>query len=57
MLMRDRETSVSEVCEAVGVSRGALNRYLSPDGSRRSGASWREPSAGDLQASRNMHRE
>lgn len=34
-LMKDRETPVSEVCEAVGVSRATLYRYLEPDGKLR----------------------
>lgn len=34
-LMRDRETPISEVCEAVGVSRATLYRYVSPDGTPR----------------------
>lgn len=34
-LMRDRETPMSEVCEAVGVSRATLYRYLEPDGTPR----------------------
>lgn len=34
-LMRDRETPVSEVCEAVGVSRATLYRYVGPDGTPR----------------------
>ena len=34
-LMHDRETLVSEVCEAVGVSRATLYRYLEPDGTPR----------------------
>lgn len=34
-LMRDRETPVPEVCEAVGVSRATLHRYLRPDGTPR----------------------
>lgn len=34
-LMRDRETSISEVCEAVGVSRATLYRYVEPDGTPR----------------------
>jgi DNA-binding phage protein len=39
--MRDRETPISEVCDAVGVSRATLYRYLEPDGSprRRTGQS------------------
>lgn len=32
-LTRDRETPISEVCEAVGVSRATLYRDLEPDGS------------------------
>jgi DNA invertase Pin-like site-specific DNA recombinase len=31
-LMRDRETPISEVCEAIGVSRATLYRHLEPDG-------------------------
>lgn len=34
-LMLDREKPISEVCEAVGVSRATLYRYLTPDGKRR----------------------
>jgi len=34
-LMRDRETPITEVCEAVGVSRATLYRYLKPDGTPR----------------------
>ena len=34
-LMSDRKTPVSEVCEAVGVSRATLYRYLEPDGTPR----------------------
>jgi DNA invertase Pin-like site-specific DNA recombinase len=34
-LMRDRETPVSAVCEAVGVSRATLYRYVGPDGTPR----------------------
>jgi DNA invertase Pin-like site-specific DNA recombinase len=34
-LMRDRETPILEVCEAVGVSRATLYRHLKPDGSLR----------------------
>jgi DNA invertase Pin-like site-specific DNA recombinase len=34
-LMRDRETPISEVCEAVGVSRATLYRHLKPDGTPR----------------------
>jgi len=34
-LMRNRETPVSEVCEAVGVSRATLYRYVGPDGTPR----------------------
>lgn len=34
-LMRDRETPISEVCEAVGVSRATLYRYVGPDGTPR----------------------
>ncbi len=33
--MRDRETAIAEVCEAVGVSRSTLYRYPAPDGRRR----------------------
>jgi DNA invertase Pin-like site-specific DNA recombinase len=34
-LMRDRETPISEVCEALGVSRATLYRHLKPDGTPR----------------------
>ena len=34
-LLKDRQTPVSEVCEAVGVSRATLYRYLKPDGTPR----------------------
>jgi DNA invertase Pin-like site-specific DNA recombinase len=34
-LLKDWETSVSDVCEAVGVSRATLYRYLKPDGTPR----------------------
>jgi predicted DNA-binding transcriptional regulator AlpA len=34
-LMRDRETYIAEVCEAVGVSRATLYRYLGPNGTTR----------------------
>lgn len=34
-LTRDRETPISEVREAVGVSRATLYRYLKPDGTPR----------------------
>lgn len=34
-LMRDRETPISEVCEAIGVSRATLYRYLEPNGAPR----------------------
>jgi DNA-binding phage protein len=34
-LMRDKETLISEVREAVGVSRATLYRYLQPDGNPR----------------------
>ena len=34
-LMRDRETPISEVCEAVGISRATLYRYVTPDGAVR----------------------
>ncbi len=34
-LMRNRETSIGEVCEAVGVSRATIYRYLKPDGTPR----------------------
>ncbi len=36
-LMSDRETPISEVCAAVGVSRSTLYRYLTPTGERRDG--------------------
>ncbi len=31
-LMRDRETPIAEVCDAVSISRSTLYRYLTPDG-------------------------
>jgi DNA invertase Pin-like site-specific DNA recombinase len=34
-LMKDGDVPVSEVCEAVGVSRATLYRYLNPDGTPR----------------------
>jgi hypothetical protein len=34
-LMKDRETPIAEVCEAVGVFRATLYRYLKPDGTLR----------------------
>jgi DNA invertase Pin-like site-specific DNA recombinase len=34
-LLKDGETPVSDVCEAVGVSRATLYRYLKPDGTPR----------------------
>lgn len=34
-LMLNRETPMSEVCEAVGVSKATLYRYLKPDGTPR----------------------
>lgn len=34
-LMADRQTPISEVCEAVGVSRATIYRYLQPDGTPR----------------------
>lgn len=34
-LMRDRETAITEVCEAVRVSRATIYRYLHPDGTPR----------------------
>ena len=34
-LMRDRETPMSEVCEAVGVSKATIYRYLEPNGKPR----------------------
>lgn len=34
-LMRDRETPISEVCEAVGVSKATIYRHLKPDGTPR----------------------
>lgn len=37
-LLKDGQTPVSEICEAVGVSRATLYRYLKPDGSPRSPA-------------------
>jgi hypothetical protein len=33
--MRDRETPISAVCEAVRVSRATLYRYVGPDGTPR----------------------
>ena len=43
-LMRDRETLISEVCEAVGVSRATLYRYVTPDGTPRGHADQRQTS-------------
>jgi DNA invertase Pin-like site-specific DNA recombinase len=37
-LMRDRETTISVVCEEVGVSRATPYRHLRPDGTPRNGA-------------------
>ncbi len=37
-LMKDRETPIGEVSEAVGVSRATLYRYLTPDGKPRQAA-------------------
>ena len=34
-LMRDRQTSISELCEAVDVFRATLYRYVAPDGKPR----------------------
>jgi DNA invertase Pin-like site-specific DNA recombinase len=34
-MMQDRETPISQVCKAVGVSRATLYRYLAPDGTPR----------------------
>ena len=34
-LMRNRETPIAEVCEAVGVSQATLYRYLEPDSTPR----------------------
>jgi DNA invertase Pin-like site-specific DNA recombinase len=34
-MLKNREIPVSEVCEAVGVSRSTLYRHLKPDGSAR----------------------
>jgi DNA-binding phage protein len=34
-LMRHRDESVSGICEAVGVSRATLYRYLHPSGRKR----------------------
>ncbi len=34
-LMRDRDTKIGEVCEAVGVSKATIYRYLKPDGTPR----------------------
>ncbi len=36
-LLGDAEVPIGEVCEAVGVSSSTLDRYLTPDGKRRSG--------------------
>ena len=36
-LMRDRDTPIGEVCDAVGVSKATIYRYLQPDGTPRSG--------------------
>ena len=38
-LMRDRETPIAEVCEAVGVLKATIYRYLEPDGTPRRSAS------------------
>ncbi len=45
-LMADREVAISEVCEAVGVSRSTLYRYLTADGvprRRRGGGAGMKP--------------
>ena len=34
-LMKDRDVPIPAVCEAVGVSRATLYRYLRPDGTLR----------------------
>jgi DNA invertase Pin-like site-specific DNA recombinase len=34
-LLRDRETPIRDVCEAVGVSKATLYRYVGPDGTPR----------------------
>jgi DNA invertase Pin-like site-specific DNA recombinase len=34
-LMKDRDVPISEVCEAVGVSKATLYRYVKPDGTPR----------------------
>jgi DNA invertase Pin-like site-specific DNA recombinase len=34
-LMRDRETPITDVCEAVAVSNATIYRYLQPDGTPR----------------------
>jgi DNA invertase Pin-like site-specific DNA recombinase len=34
-LMKDRNVPISEVCEAVGISRATLYRYFNPDGTPR----------------------
>ena len=34
-LMKDGDVPISEVCEAVDVSRATLYRYLNPDGTPR----------------------
>lgn len=36
-LMRNRETSISDICEAIGVSRATLYRYVKSDGTPRDG--------------------
>ncbi len=49
-LMRDRETPISEVCEAVGVSTATLYRSGSPTASRRSaagGRAWADEAPGE----------
>jgi DNA invertase Pin-like site-specific DNA recombinase len=40
-LLRDRETPIGDVCEAVGVSKATLYRYVGPDGTPRKPASGR----------------
>jgi DNA invertase Pin-like site-specific DNA recombinase len=34
-LMKDKDTPIAQVCEAVGVSRATLYRYIKPDGTLR----------------------
>lgn len=35
-LMHDRETLIARVCEAIGVSKATIYRYLNSDGTTRS---------------------